>query len=224
MLRLRKKLKNDDSWRREALGIWDDIQRQFSPLNGALWADQVDIGPGDAVTPDGLAVDMSHDRRISISACWTEGDAAHVEEVWWGSDEATAVELVDTMWRANRRSKVIIDSQSPASSMIPTLKTRRVGVHAGTAGDMQKACGLMVSDLEGRRLTHADQERLNQARDDVRKRAIGTAGGWGYDRKDPSAFIAPMVSATLARLAASMIRKPTGTGRSNTGRRAVARD
>src|SRR5690606_29691478 len=63
MLRLRKKLRNEDSWRREALGIWDVITAQFSPLNGALWEQQVDIGPPDGTKPDGLAVDMSHDRR-----------------------------------------------------------------------------------------------------------------------------------------------------------------
>lgn len=224
MLRLRKKLRNEDSWRREALGIWDEITAQFSPLNGALWSERVDVGPAGDVKPDGLAVDMSHDRRISISACWTEGDSAHVEEVWWGEDESTAITVVDGMWRASRRIKVIIDGQSPASSMVPTLKAKRVAVHVGTAGDMQKACGLMVSDLEAGRLTHADQDRLNNAREGARKRAIGTAGGWGYDRRDGSVFIAPLVSATLARLAASMIRKPTGSGgRSNTGRRAVTR-
>ena len=208
---------------REVLGRWDEITSQFSPLNGALWAEQVDIGPADDAKPDGLAVDMSHERKISISACWTVDDMAHVEEVWWGNDEAEAVALVESMWRANRRMKVIIDGMSPAASMVPTLKTRRVNVHVGTSGDMQKACGLMASDLEMGRLTHADQERLNDARDGARKRAIGSAGGWGYDRRDASVFIAPLVSATLARLAASMIRKPTGTGRSNSGRQVVPR-
>lgn len=214
MLRFRKKMKaNEDSWNREALGIYDLVRTHTSPLNGVLWSEQVDIGPSDDTKPDGLAVDMSHERKISISACWTVDDMAHVEEVWWGDDEAEAVALVESMWRANRRMKVIIDGMSPASSMVPALKTRRVNVHVGTSGDMQKACGLLASDLEMGRLTHADQERLNDARDGARKRAIGSAGGWGYDRRDASVFIAPLVSATLARLAASMIRKPT-TGRS----------
>jgi hypothetical protein len=111
----------------------------------------------------------------------------------------------------------VIDSQSPASSMVPTLKARGVKVHVGSAGDMAKACGLFVSDLEAGRLTHFDQEPLNDARDGARKRAIGTAGGWGYDRKDPSVEIHPLVAVTLARLGAAM-QKPT---RSGTGRRVV---
>lgn len=228
MLRLRKKLRNEDSWRREALGIWDEVAAQFSPLNGALWDQQVDIGPADDTKPDGLAVDMSHDRQISISACWLVEDLAHAEEVWFGLDEVAAVDWVADAWkRAGRRTVVAIDGMSPAASMVPVLRARGVKVHVGASGDMQKACGLMVSDLEAGRLTHADQERLNSARADARKRAIGTAGGWGYDRREESSFIAPLVSATLARLAASMIRKPTGTGRSNssgrsnTGRKVV---
>lgn len=208
MLRLRKKLKNDDSWNREALGIWDEITKQFSPLNSALWGDGIDIGPEDGAKPDGFGVDMSHDRHISIGACWIEDESAHVEEVWAGVDEAEAIEWITDAWkRSGRRKKVVIDSMSPASSMVPVLKTRGVNVHVGSSGDMAKGCGLMVSDLEGGRLTHGDQEPVNDAREGARKRAIGKAGGWGYDRSDPSVDIAPLVAVTEARLAASMIKK-----------------
>lgn len=207
MLRLRKKLKSDDSWRREALGIWDEIVKQFSPINGPLWSDGVDIGPKDGTRPDALAVDMSHDRQISVGACWLEGESAHVEEVWAGVDEPAAVDWVAA--RAGRRLTVVIDSMSPAASMIPPLKARGVKVHVGTSSDMQKACGLVASDVDGGRLTHADQESLNEAREGARRRAIGKAGGWGYDRTDPSVNIAPLVAVTLARLGASMTKKAT---------------
>lgn len=206
MLRLRKKLKSDDSWNREALGIYDAIVKQFSPINGALWADAVDVGPAEDVKPSALAVDMNHTRDISVGACWLEMDSAHVEEVWAGVDEPAAVEWVAE--HAGRRIPVVIDSMSPAASMIPALKARKVRVITGSAGDMAKACGLLVSDLEAGRLTHADQESVNDAREGARKRAIGTAGGWGYDRKDPSVQIHPIVSVTLARLGAAM-KKPT---------------
>lgn len=219
MLRLRKKLKNPDSWNREALGIWDEITKQFSPINGALWQAGSDIGPSGHTRPAALAVDMSHARAISIGACWQEDDSAHVEEVWAGLDEAAAVEWI--VRAVGRRTKVVIDSMSPAASMIPTLRTRGVKVHQGSAGDMAKGCGLTVSDLEAFRLTHADQQAVNEAREGARKRAIGTAGGWGYDRRDPSVNIAPLVAVTLARLGASMTKKPSGDGRSTSGRKAV---
>ena len=222
MLRLRKKLKNDDSWNREALGIWDEITKQFSPINGALWAEGADVGPTYTAKPDGIAVDMSHDRRISVAACWVEDDSAHVEEVWAGVDEAAAVAWVADAWkRAGRRTRVVIDSMSPAASMVPKLRGLGVNVHVGTAGDMAKGCGMVASDVTAGRLTHADQESVNNAREGARKRAIGTAGGWGYDRTDESVYLAPIVSVTLARLAASMAPRKRRTDTSTEDRKAV---
>jgi hypothetical protein len=40
----------------------------------------------------------------------------------------------------------------------------------------------------------------------ARKRKIGDAGGWGWDRRDPSVNIAPLVSVTLARFGAVVNR------------------
>lgn len=208
MLRLHKKLRAvPGAWEREALGIWDLVTKQFSPLNGALWGDAPDVGPEDGTKPSGLAVDMSHDREISVGACWLEGESVHVEEVWAGVDEGAAVEWV--VARAGRRTPVVIDTMSPASSMIPALRARRVKVIAGSASDMAKACGLMVSHLEGGRLTHADQESVNEAREGARKRAIGTAGGWGYDRTDGSVRIYPLVAVTLSLFGASLTKRPS---------------
>lgn len=221
MLRLRKKLKNPDSWNREALGIWDEITKQFSPINGGFWRKGVDVGPPDDTKPAALAVDMSHGREISVGACWLEEASAHVEEVWAGMDEPACVEWV--VARAGRRIPVLIDAKSPASSMIPALRARKVRILTGNENDMARGCGLLASDLVAGRLTHADQEVLNDAREGARKRAIGTAGGWGYDRKDPSVNIAPLVAVTLARVAATISEKPTSGTPARAGRSSATR-
>jgi hypothetical protein len=221
LLRLRKKLKNDDAWNREARGIWDEITKQFSPINGPLWREGADVGPSDGTKPDALAVDMSHAREISVGACWLEDTSAHVEEVWAGVDEPAAVEWV--VARAGRRIPVIIDAKSPASSMIPALRARKVKVLTGNENDMARGCGLLASDVEAGRLTHADQASVNEAREGARKRAIGTAGGWGYDRKDPSVNIAPLVAVTLARVAATINDKPTSNTPARSGRTSSTR-
>lgn len=221
MLRLRKKLKNPDSWRREALGVWDEMARQFSPINGALWAEGVDVGPPHDAKPAALAVDMSHARQISVGACWLEDSSAHVEEVWAGVDEPAAVEWV--VARAGRRIPVMIDAKSPASSMIPALRARKVKILTGNENDMARGCGLIDSDVNAGRLTHADQEALNDAREGARRRAIGTAGGWGYNRKDPSVNIAPLVAVTLARVAATINDKPTNGTPARAGRTSSTR-
>lgn len=221
LLRLRKKLKNDDAWNREARGIWDELSKQFSPINGPLWRDAADVGPVDGAKPAALAVDASHGRSISVGACWLKDTSAHIEEVWAGIDEPAAVEWV--VARAGRRIPVMIDAKSPASSMIPTLRARKVKVMTGNENDMARGCGLFVSDLEAGRLTHADQESLNDAREGARKRAIGTAGGWGYDRKDPSVEIQSLVAVTLARVAAAINEKPASTESTRTGRASATR-
>lgn len=217
VLRMRKKL-GDSSFLLEGAGVWPEVVKQFSPFNGPLWRDAADIGPSGAVKPDALAVDMSHDRQISVAACWLEADSAHLEEVWAGVDEPAAVAWVVDAWkRAGRRTVVVIDGQSPASSMIPALKAAGVRVITSSAAEMARACGLTKSDLEAGRLTHADQESVNKAREGSRKRAIGAAGGWGLDRSDSTVNIAPMVASVLARLGASMTKKT----KSSTGRRVV---
>ena len=218
---LGRKVLDDGDFRREYLGIHDELTKQFSPLNGPLWRDAVDVGPTDGTKPDALGVDMSHAREISVGACWLEDASAHVEEVWAGVDEPAAVEWVAS--RAGRRIPVIIDAKSPASSMIPALKARGVKVYTGNENDMSRGCGLVVSDLNAGRLTHADQEALNDAREGARKRAIGTAGGWGYDRKDGSVNIAPLVAVTLARVAATIKKKPTSAGSARAGRASATR-
>lgn len=215
-----KKGLGEDSVYREVFGLWDEFSKQFSPINGPLWREGVDIGPSDSTKPNALAVDMSHDREISIGACWLEDASAHIEEVWAGVDEPAAVEWV--VARAGRRMPVMIDAKSPASSMIPALRARKVRVLTGNENDMARGCGLVKSDVEAGRLTHADQESLNDAREGARKRAIGKAGGWGYDRADGSVNIAPLVAVTLARVAATISEKPTSGTPARAGSRASA--
>lgn len=219
ILRMRKKL-GDASFLLEGAGVWPKVMRQFSPFNGSLWRDSADIGPADGLKPDGLAVDASHAGEISVGACWLEDASAHLEEVWAGVDDAACVEWVAQ--RAGRRIPVLIDGKSTANKMIPALKARGVKVYTGNESDMSRACGQVKADLEAGRLTHADQASVNEAREGCRKRAIGTAGGWGLDRSDPSVNIAPMVAVTLARIAASMTKKPTGTS-ARSGRASATR-
>lgn len=214
-----KKGLTPDSVYRETFGLWDDVQRQFSPINGPLWADGVDVGPAGDVKPDGLAVDASHGREFSVGACWLEDTSQHVEEVWAGVDAAACVEWV--VARAGRRIPVAIDPISPAGSLIPELKQRGVKIIPIGATDVAKACGGFAGAVEGGNLTHADQESVNAAREGARKRAIGKAGGWGYDRSDASVSIHPLVAVTLARYAATLRKRPKNGERQAGNRRAV---
>lgn len=213
MLRLRKKLPSDDSWRREALGIWDEISKHMPAIKLSLWRNElVDVGPAAGVRPDALAVDMSHAREISITACWIEGDSAHAEEVWAGTDADAAIEWI--LERTNRRMPIVIDGMSPAASFVPVLRSKKRNVIQTSAGDMAKACGLLVDKATAKRFTHANQESVTAALAGAVKRAIGTAGGWGWDRRDETVNIAPIVSMTLALFGAETTRRSRSGGAS----------
>jgi hypothetical protein len=195
MLKMRKVL-SEDSFLREALGVWDEMSRHQPVVKKAAWQELVDVGPMDGSRPDALGVDMSHERLISIGACWVEGESAHLEEVWADADANEAMNWI--VERAGRRIPVLIDGMSPAASMIADLKARGVSVKQTTAGDMAKACGMFEDRAKAELVTHADQERVNAALEGGRKRLIRDAGGWGWDRSDPTAAIYPIVAVTLA--------------------------
>lgn len=208
MLRLRKKLRNEDSWRREALGIWDEISTHQAIVSADKWKRELlDIGPVDTVRPNALGVDMSHGMAISIAGCWIEGESAHLEEVWAGADVAAAIEWLTLV--AGRRTEIVIDDVSPAAQMIPELKARNCKVRRGTARDMAKGCLLFESRAKADTVTHGGQKSLTDAVLGGRKRAIaGETGAWAWDRKDPTVVIHQAVAATLALFGATEKHNP----------------
>jgi hypothetical protein len=205
---------SESGFARERLGIWDEIAAHQRVISAEAWqalAAEPEQVPALDVPPSALAVDMSHDRVISIDGCWLAGETAHVEILALdiASDTLSAADWL--VARAGRKIPVVIDSMSPAASMIPTLKARKVRVIVTNAGDIAKACGGFYDDAIAGRLTHAGQRQLDDAIAGAQKRRIGDAGGWGWDRKDPTVNIAPLVSATLARFGAAVTNKPKTT-------------
>jgi len=216
--RMRKAL-DDDSFRREALGIWDEVNVHQAIISDTKWREElVDAGPAEDIAPDALAVDMSHGMAISVGAAWIEGDSAHVEEIWAGTDVAAAIDWVATA--AGRRIEVVIDDLSPAAQMIPGLKARKVKVIRSTARYMAKGCLLFETRGKAGLLTHAGQESVTSALKGARKRKISDAGGWGYDRRDSTVAIHPIVGVTLALAAATEKHRPVRDS-ARSGRRAV---
>lgn len=211
MLRMRKNL-SEDSFRREALGVWDEVSVHRPIVSVQQWKSMADVGPSDSVRPDALGVDMSHGRDISVAACWVEGESAHVEQVWAGSDPSAALEWIVSS--AGRRIPVVVDQMSPAASFVPELKARRCSVTATGAAQMAQACGLFENRVATDSLTHAGQQAVTDAVLGARRRPIRDAGGWALDRSDPSGSIYPIVAVVLALFgASSLVRRSKSPGR-----------
>ena len=211
-----RKLLSDDAFGREALGIWPKVNTHQAVISAARWRKLISAGPPADQAPDALAVDMSHGMEISIAACWIAGPNAHLEEVWAGTDVAAAITWLATA--AGRRIPVVIDDLSPAAQMIPELKAKRAKVVRSTARYMTKSCLLFQTRGKAGTLTHAGQESLTKALKGARRRPIADAGGWGWDRRDSTAVIHPLVSATLALGGATEKHRPR---RRESGRQGV---
>jgi phage terminase large subunit-like protein len=197
--RMRENIPDEDSWLREALGVWPKISRHTAVVTAAKWRTMRRQGPSFDLRPDAFGVDMSHGLDISVAGCWMTGDSAHLEEVWAGSDVAAAVEWITAV--AGWQAEVVIDDISPASQMVPELKARNVNVRRSSARDMAKACLLFETRTNSDTLTHGGQSSaLTDALMGARKRPISDAGGWGWDRRDSTVAIHPIVAGTLALL------------------------
>lgn len=219
ILRMRKKL-GDASFLLEGAGVWPNLTKTLSVIPLSLWDDLVDGGPDNGTAPSSIAVDASHDGVLVAAGCWRVESASHLELLavdQWSDDEVAADWIAE---RAGRRIIVFIDSASPAARLIPLLKSRKVKVVSGSAGDMSRGCGGFFSATTSGSVTHDGHAATRDALEGATKRKIGDAGGWGWDRRDPGTNIAPLVAVTLAHYAASL-NKPTRTGRSSEGRRAV---
>lgn len=195
---------SDHGFARERLGIWSS-EKALAVIPHDAWtarAIPADEVPDDA--PSSFGLDMSHDRVVSVGVCVGEHvEVAALDKV---SDTLGAVEwLVE---RAGKQIPVVVDGQSPAASMVAALRNAGVHVVVTSAPDMAKACGAFYDAVMEERLTHFNQAPLNAAISGARKRPIGTAGGWGWDRKDYSTNLAPLVSVTLARFGANSAPPP----------------
>lgn len=203
---------SDEQFAKERLGVWDEVARHKPMVSVSQWRDMADLGPADNVRPDALGVDMSHGRDISVGACWIEGENAHIEQVWAGTDPSQVLDWL--VGRAGRIVPLVVDAASPAASFVPELRARKCRVVVTNAADMAQACGLLENRIFTSTLTHSSQPALTDAIMGARKRPMRDAGGWALDRRDPDSAIYPVVAATLALFGAtSFKRSKTRSGR-----------
>lgn len=225
ILRMRKNLKNEDSFKREALGIYDaeDGARVIDEESWQRVADPASM----AVERLTLAVDVAPDRSIaSVSLAGLRPDGRwHVEldDQRRGTD--WIIPWVEAAAERNRLHAVVADemtglvTEDKATGRKYLTGTKIEVTLAGAEGrDMAIACAKFFDAVVRGDVAHTDQPQVNVALSVARKRPL--AGGWAWNRKDGGSDITPVVSATLALWGAQSetVKRPT---RSAGGRRAV---
>jgi hypothetical protein len=194
---------------RERLALFP-TDRTTSVFDVDWWRGLAGPGPANGTPPSALAVDAGPDRAMVVAAAWKLTDGrTHVEilAVDHGDPLLAQQLLLD---RARRRIPVVIDGASAAVTLAMALQAERVKVVVTSVRDMAQACGRFLAEVEGGRISHAGQAQLDDAIAGARKRPLGNAGQFGWDRKDGSVFVSPLVAATLAVHGAGTVKARTG--------------
>ena len=226
MLRMRKQLKNEDSFKREALGIYDALD-SGQVIDEVSWGKVKDPAsmPIERLT---LAIDVAPDRSVaSVSLAGRRADGLwHVEL----DEQKRSVEWVSAWVQAraerNRLHAVVVDEMT---GLVEERRGRNylvgtdvvVTLAAAEGRDMAIACGQFFDGVmePTPKLRHTDQPQLNVALSVARKRPL--AGAWAWNRKDAESDITPIVSATLALWGAQKDDVERPTRRTNSERTAV---
>jgi phage terminase large subunit-like protein len=226
MERMRENLTDDDSFRREGLGIWDATSSP-AVIDSKSWSLRADPA-SMAIERLTLGIDVSPDR--STAAVGLAGQRAdgqwHVEL----DEHRTGVDWIPA-WAVARCERntiyaVVVDE---LSGLVEKRRGRNyligtsivVTLSANEGRDMAIACSWYFDGIMASWLWHTDQPQVNVALSVARKRPI--SGAWGWNRKDANSDITPVVAETLALWGAksSTVKKPGRGGRKSQGRRAV---
>jgi hypothetical protein len=219
---------SDEGFRRERLGIFNVDQQADHVFGGAdVWAALAGKRRDNIAEATAIGLDRSPDGLVAAVAAYRDFDkgTTHLEVAYVrdavGSMAATVDWLVANI---HRRTPVVVDAHSTAGPAITLLQNaRRPVVVTNTQEAVRAAIGL-ADDVASGVVSHADANGvLAEAVDGARKRPIGDAGGWGWDRRDGSTVVSPLIASTLANYGAvAHGRRPTrvrGDGRSSEGRR-----
>lgn len=195
----------EDSFRREALGIWDEnLARNVAFPAGKWEACKVD-NPSDDWPIAAIGIDMNPERTwVSVSFSFFSDDGLHIELTETEAyTEGGSSELLKWIKKtARRRIPVVIDAFSPARVFEASLKQEKCMVRILGSAEFTQACmGLHDAVKEGA-VTHFDQAELNDSVAGATKKPVGKAGAWAFTRDDLDVDLTPLMSTVCAHFGA----------------------
>lgn len=211
MLRLRKNLKDEDSWNREGRGIWDAIGAS-SVIDPATWHENADPA-SMAIERLALSIAVAPDRSVATVALGGQrADGLwHVEVDEQRSGTGWIVDHVAGRCERNDIRAVVIDGASQALSVVDELKARKISVTVTGLRELATACGGFYDAAIEHNLRHIDQPILNASNGAAGKRAVFNGEAWVWTGKHSALDITPTQAATLALWGAqnSNVKQPT---------------
>jgi phage terminase large subunit-like protein len=223
MERMRENLTNDDSFMREALGVWDAVNSS-RVIDEITWSKQADPA-SMAVDRLTISIDVPPDRKsATVALAGLRADGRwHVEMYEQRNSVDWVIPWVVQKAEKNRLHAIVTDEMA---GLVEVKRDRHflVGTKlqvtlAGAEGrDMAIACAKLYDGIYDGSVFHTDQAQVNVSLSVATKRPL--AGGWAWNRKDAASDISPVVAETLALWGAqnNNVKRPSGA---SSGRTAV---
>src|SRR5699024_4353080 len=216
---------DSETFFRERLGVWDD-DAGVSVIPKKYWDScAVDEVPEDWPLA-AIGIDMNHERTaITLSvAAWSE-DGVHVEildqdEEETRFDQMLSEDIVDWLWkRCRRRIPIVMDAYTPARSLEPLLKKRKMKVFILGPAELSQACGgFFDAVMRDGTLSHYGQPPLDMSLAGAVKEPFGKGGAWKWNRVSFDIDLTPTMAATCAHFGAvKFARKPVSSNESSSG-------
>lgn len=222
MLRMREQLTNDESFKREGLGIWDELEQLASAIDPFAWRDLTVPAPP---TTDGTrcyAVVFHRDgTSVSLSAALKHPYGVHVETIarrpltegtWWLVQFFT--EEREGRARHESAAQIVVFGKAGSTGLASDL--RKAGVAAkcliiGTQDNAITAATMLREAVNRGEVTHlADPEVLDASIAGSREHKVGQSGGWVLVPKTDEDDSTPAESAGMALWAAKTTKRRPG--------------
>lgn len=190
MLRLRKNLPSDGSWRREALGIWDEDQAGSRAIPESIWeATAVDAAPAEGFPSYGVAFSFDGS-RVALAGGFLHGeDQVHVELIDADSGLGGLAKLADWFCEKNPRGVqrwrgaggIVIGGSAGAGVLRQLLIDRRVPskrIRVVNTPQYLQACAMFYDSTKDRSMSHLSSDGQRVLDESVAVVDRDKRGGW----------------------------------------------
>lgn len=228
MERMREQLTDDESFMREALGVWSKVgQRGVIPIDA--WADRLDEA---STATDRLALGIEVGPDLEYASVVLAGQRSdggwHVEIDETRSGASWLIAYVKDLLAANPQLMGVAgDVGGPLKALTEErnkrwfLKGTTIRVQAPRVVELGAACSHLLDGVVTGWLHHIGQPQLTTAVGVAGKRALGDTGMWVFSRRTAVADITSIQAATVALWWAQNGKVSSRSGRSSSGRTAV---
>lgn len=220
--RMRKML-GEDSFRREALGIWDKTFKGQQVFKPETWEACTGTPPETGTdsyavrfTPDGAAWALAAARRPTVSGDPIFIEAIRQQPVAHGFD--WLIEFITA--RKRKAAQIVIDGKAGTDYLIEALRdagirNKKLVITPNTSQAIA-AYAMFMHAVTGQEITHSAQPELTEQAQTAVIRKIGSNGGHGFQPPPTGDTVALLEAAALAYWAAKTTTRTPGRKQSIT--------